>query len=473
MILSIWMAAFQVTSQIKPPVAEDDFASTYVEWPVTVNVLANDYCQHGHTVEILVVGSTVHGTRTYNDSCITYTPFFYHRGIDSIQYIIIDLENNLLSEPGHLYIDVRNDNFDYLDINNYSARINAYGNHFWDFQYHDEHHPFYILENPKGSQKGTIFRSSIWIGAQDAANNIHIAAENNRNYPYWQDLVKKDFWAGPCMDSISYSHTQDSIWNKVWKLDRTDIEYHKSHWWETGYLPIDEILSWPGNGDTTLGQAFSLAPFHDFNNNEVYEPMKGDYPKIRGDQTVFFIFNDDRDNHLHTYGEKLKVEIHGWAYAFDCFEDSAFNNTLFFHYDIYNRSSNEYHDTFLGIQTDYDIGDWSDDFIACDVYRNTIYGYNGNPVDGTGNIYEYGTHPPAQSTTILSGPLMDPDDIDNPKVDSNGQPLCDESYNGLNFGDGIIDNEKFGVTNSVSYTYQNQYSISYWYYDYYNTIIRD
>jgi hypothetical protein len=42
---------------------------------------------------------------------------------------------------------------------------------------------------------------------------------------------------------------------------------------------------------------------------------------------------------------------------------------------------------------------------------------------------------------------MDPDGLDNPKFDSHGHRLCDASVNGTNFGDGIVDNEKYGMTN--------------------------
>jgi hypothetical protein len=62
--------------------------------------------------------------------------------------------------------------------------------------------------------------------------------------------------------------------------------------------------------------------------------MDGDYPLIRGDQALFFIFNDDRNVHSETQGNKLKAEIHGMAYVFDLPGDTAFNNTIFMNYKI-------------------------------------------------------------------------------------------------------------------------------------------
>ena len=42
----------------------------------------------------------------------------------------------------------------------------------------------------------------------------------------------------------------------------------------------------------------------------------------------------------------------------------------------------------------------------------------------------YGDYPPAQGIVILGGPYMDADGIDNPDNE------CDESINGVGFGDG-------------------------------------
>jgi hypothetical protein len=47
---------------------------------------------------------------------------------------------------------------------------------------------------------------------------------------------------------------------------------------------------------------------------------------------------------------------------------------------------------------------------------------------------------------ILGGPTMNPDGLDNPKYDSNGNQIVDESINGIGFGDGVIDNERLGMT---------------------------
>jgi len=48
--------------------------------------------------------------------------------------------------------------------------------------------------------------------------------------------------------------------------------------------------------------------------------------------------------------------------------------------------------------------------------------------------------------------MMDDDGIDNPKIDNLGNQLCDESVNGMFFGDSIIDNERFGMRRFIYFS---------------------
>ncbi len=355
--------------------------------------------------------------------------------------------------------------FSYLDINNVSALFRAAGPHF----FYDKA----AYEVPKGSGKTSIFSNSVWIGGKDASGNLHFAGERYRQGPFAAPAnTKPDFYAGPIMDSVNYSLIQDSVWNYIWNLKKTDIDYHLAHYAQSGYQPIPDILTWPGNGDTLKGQAWQLAPFSDRNNDGIYDPYDGDYPSIRGDQALFFIFNDDRGPHLESLGEKLRIEFHGMAYAFDMPEDSAMKNTVFLNYKIFNRSQKTYDSTYIGIFTDIDLGYAYDDYIGCDVERNMYYGYNGKSVDGSGQPEAYGANPPTQAVVFLAGPYMDNDGIDNPRFDNAGNQLCDYSVNGINFGDSVVDNERLGMTgfmyhnNSISgvpwYMQDPMYAVDYY-----------
>ncbi|MCX6250833.1 MAG: T9SS type A sorting domain-containing protein [Bacteroidetes bacterium] len=333
---------------------------------------------------------------------------------------------------------IQDKGYDSLYVNNVNALFNASGLHFFFKKAR--------FEVPKGSGKTTVFSNSLWIGGKDIQNLLHFAGERYRQGPDFSFAgTKPDFYVGPVMDSINYSSHQDTVWNYIWNLTRSDIEYHRTHYLQPGYTPVHDILTWPGNGDPGLGQAPRLAPFFDLNGDGIYDPYDGDYPEIRGDQALFFIFNDDRGEHLESTGQKLRIEIHGMAYAFNIPGDSALNNTVFLNYRIYNRSQNIYDSTFLGVYTDIDLGYPYDDYIGCDAERNMYYGYNGTLIDGSGQPEAYGENPPTQSVIILAGPYMDPDGLDNPRYDLNGNQLCDASVNGLNFGDSVVDNERLGL----------------------------
>ena len=100
----------------------------------------------------------------------------------------------------------------------------------------------------------------------------------------------------------------------------------------------------------------------------------------------------------------MGVQIQEMAYAFDCPTDTALFHTIFIHYDIFNYSNNDYHDVYIGVFTDFDIGYAYDDYIGCDSAKSFYYGYNGSAYDGTpgGQSGQYGAHPPAQAVVFLS-----------------------------------------------------------------------
>jgi hypothetical protein len=88
------------------------------------------------------------------------------------------------------------------------------------------------------------------------------------------------------------------------------------------------------------------------------------------------------------------------------------------------------------------------------VERGLGYCYNGKAVDGNNEPESYGNQPPAVGVDFFQGPYLDDDGLDNPKftfvIDANGDTLAkeqivDESINGINFGNGIVDDERYGM----------------------------
>jgi len=392
----------------------------------TINLIENDY-NPGNDTLILQYAKSDKGLKIIqvNDSVIKYTIEFSTCSPVEGYYIFSDIHDSIRS-AGKIYLDIQKPSplIDTLDVNNIRASFSAVGMNFYD--------PIYdqgLFEVPKGSGKHTIAQNSLWIGGK-SVYTLHVAAET------WR-LNGADFWPGP----ISEDYQNDDLSKyKVWKIKREEINYHLSHYKDPNYIPIESIATWPGNGNMGLGQAQQLAPFFDQDSDGIYEPLSGDVPQIRGDQSLYFIFNDDYGYHSESGGVPMKIEIHGNAYAFDQPDDSALFNTIFLHYDFINRSEYTYKETYIGMHNYFELGYPFDNFIRCDVSRGNAYVYNANKIDGNGEPFAYGPNPPVQGVTILGGASMPDDFVDNP---SGG---CDESTNGLNFDDGIIDNERMGMT---------------------------
>jgi len=454
----LFILSFFSVAQDKPPVANDDLATAIAGIPISVNVMINDATQEGDTSVIYYVDAK-YGTATFQDSIITYTSEIYLDRTDSVKYLIKDINNGLVSEFGYLILTIENHSFGWLDINDIRARFNAWGGHFWDYYNSGVH--FYV---PGNSKKGSMFCSTLWVGGNDENGNLHLAAERYRQ-------VGVDYFIGPVSDS--YDEDYLIKWQKMWSLSRQEIEDHRANWWKPDYIVPEEIATWPAHGDESQGQTPDIAPYYDYDGDGHYDPMQGDYPVIRGDKTLFFVFNDARDAHTETQGRKMGMQVNAMAYAFDCPQDSALKQSLFLHYTLINTSDTTYYDTYTGMFADFDLGNPWDDYFGSDVEQNSIYVYNGDDDDDPAYpaYYDrsYGPYPPAQSLTMLGGPFMDPDGEDNPSEDLQGEPLCDFSVNGLNFSDGIVDNERLGMTNSMCFS--NNYSLEpYHAFEYYNML---
>jgi hypothetical protein len=309
----------------------------------------------------------------------------------------------------------------YLDINNVKACFTPAGDLFRDSA--GAH-----FEVPKGSGINALGGSSMWIGGYDPNHVLHLAAQTFKSNG-------SDFFAGPMLDSIAYSATTDSQWNRVWKINKSMIDSFRLNLYPT--FPA-AILNWPAQGNPAQGSAQFLAPFFDTNGDGIYDPSSGDYPCIRGDQAIFFIYNDSRNLHTASKASRMGIEIHGMAYAYKESSDSALNNTIFINYQVINRSANTYKNTYVGNWSDQGLGNKNDDFTGCDVRRSMYYAYNGFSCDSSGAAGSgtYGCSPPAQAVALIQGPLADPfDGIDNNHngiIDEPGETFVMSNYTAYN-----------------------------------------
>jgi hypothetical protein len=379
--------------------------------------------------------------------------------------------------------------FRYLDIGNVRTRINTGGDMWWDFESAQ-------YEIPKGSGKMSMFAASLWIGGIDVNNQLKLAALRYRQ-------VGNDYWPGPLTIDGSAATDAETCakYDKHFPMLRSQIDEYLA-WWDDPasypeYTIPDAILNWPAHGDESMGQSFYLAPFYDADGDGVYDPYSGDFPYydltgelcqtltptmdatyyhpddpnnwlygilsdqvLKGDQTLWWVFNDKGNIHTETGGDAIGLEIRGQAFAFST--NDEINNMTFYSYEIINRSTFTLRETYFSQWVDPDLGWHLDDYIGCDVQRGLGYCYNGTPVDGTGQPWAYGAQPPAIGVDFFQGPYMDRIEPGQPlygqdrpsAFDDAGNLLpCDivrefhypEAINGVNFGDGIANNERFGM----------------------------
>lgn len=450
-----------VFGQNNPPVAVNDTVYGFPGYPYRLNILANDYDPDGDSIYVKISGPSSMITRI-NDTTWE-VKFSGGTGItteyDSITtgyYLLVDSQGETCAGKV-VFIYSYAPRFEYIDANNISALISPFGNHFWDLR--NSH-----FEVPKGSGKTAVFNHTLWAGGLDQNNQLFFAGEKYRQ-------VGKDYFQGPITSAVIDS-SFSKLWNRVWKIDKEKIRYHINNWNKAGYTPIDAIASWPAHGDTSKGESYHIAPFYDKDGDGHYSPMQGDYPLIRGDQAVYFIYNDFAGIHTESEGARLGIEIHGMAYEFDRPDDSVLNNTLFFHLDILNKSAYDYHDTYISLFTDFDLGYANDDYVGTDVTHGMVYAYNGTEIDGNGEPEAYGEHPPAFGLCLLGGPFMNADGTDNP--DSG----CGYNTAQFNFGDGVADNERLGLCGSITFTngggyYCTEPAVAIEYYEYMKNIFTD
>ena len=388
--------------------------------------------------------------------------------------------------------------FAWLNINNVRTRVNAGGDMWWDLP-GGSGSKYYI---PANSSTTSLFAGSLWIAGLDINNQLKCAAVRFRQGPNSSLDGGNDFWTGPLTvdGTASIDAATCMEYDKMYTITRAEVDEFIQNWDKPNYEIPTSILNWPAHGDPSRGMSYYLAPFYDKDKDGNYDPTQGDYPYydianalchkqvptmeeeklgtvhgsiladqvIKGDQTIWWVFNDKGNAHTETGGTAIGMEIRAQAFAFAT--NDEINNMTFYSYEIINRSTYTLRETYFSPWTDVDLGYAYDDYVGCDVSRGLGYGYNGKAIDGTGQTEAYGANPPAIGVDFFQGPYLDPDGKDNPKYKytydyshfigmsptgdsmffaTDSVQICDVSINGVNFGNNIIDDERYGMRRFV------------------------
>ncbi len=342
---------------------------------------------------------------------------------------------------------------DSIDVNNINASALVHGDMWWD---PDNYMP--RCNFPNGTVKNIGFASSIWLSGYDDAEQLHIAAQT-----YRQD--GNDYWPGPLDGSGSLNYATSEKWAKIWKVTRAEINAHRGNTVHTFTNTPISVLTWPGKGNTEargkdgvlLDVPAGMAPFVDINNDGVYQPLSGEYPDVRGEQALWWLFSDNGPIHSQTNGSPLKVEVHVLAFAYK--RNTLIDNVVYYDYTVVNKSPNNYHDFRLALWSDVDLGYYLDDFICFDSARRMGITYNATNDDGASAGHpanSYGLNPPAAGVVLVSMPgdvgtsyvpagsfsyySNDPSVAGNPVVDTEfSHYMRSRMRNGSHFQQGGVD----------------------------------
>lgn len=230
--------------------------------------------------------------------------------------------------------------------------------------------------------KSLIYADGLWIAGFDGTTL------RQSSQTYRQSGL--DFVPGPVSNDLN----ADTKFDKVYRVNLQTLTDFKNG--NIQGIP-QEIADWPAHGDTNMGEAYYLAPFVDVNNDGNYDPVDGDYPKIKGDEAIYTIYNDVNTG---SNGNGLGVEIHSMLYGYNTggVEDSI----LFKEYRVINRSTVDYTDAIVSIFADFEVGNSRDDYAATSLETNSIYTYNADSDDE--GPYGFGSKPVAMGLRILKGP---------------------------------------------------------------------
>lgn len=326
-------------------------------------------------------------------------------------------------------------------------------------------------EVPAGEGVSSFYAGSLWLGGVSQSGQLSVAANTFAN--------GTDFYPGPLTQNEAETNPAICLeHDEIFRISRADVSRHRAYHealaagtaeldFPNGYVTPESILRWPAQGNIAGTEGQPLAPFVDVDGDGLYTPEQGDRPAfsddgcdggfadaLHGDEVLFWILND-AGVHTESQGNPLDVEIHCQAWGWQEASENL-SNTTFYTYKVINRSSNTYSDFCAAWWADADVGTATDDYVGCDVSRGMGYAFNGDVTDEpSSSSLGYGEFPPAAGIDFVLGLQEDADDVDNPLTEDYDEVIENQGLMypgaGSGFGDGVVDNERRGMSHFVYY----------------------
>lgn len=292
-----------------------------------------------------------------------------------------------------------------LDVNNVKAGLLTGGDMWQDGRY------IVPQVTPSTEEVSALYAAALWMGGYDAVGNLKLAAQTYRQNG-------DDFWPGPISEDGTTEQSICQDWDRHWKINIGDVSDHITDFADNGQIDGEipnSIKGWPGKGNPFFAEVngFEMplrefAPFKDVNQDGLYNPEDGDYPDMKGDQSVWWIYNDVGNIHEVTGADQIGLEISVMAYAFSSTISPSLDNATFYEYTIISKATLPIFDYYVGIFVDPDLGCWTDDFVGYDVDRQMAFVYNGDAADyDCDGVNGYGTEIPMLGVQMLETPTND------------------------------------------------------------------
>lgn len=265
---------------------------------------------------------------------------------------------------------------------------------------------------PKATGFSSVFASGIWIGGQTGPDNtLRVAAALYDEY---------NFWPGPLgSDGRPVNPNDCSAFDRIYQVSIGEIVHARNG-------ASNDASEWP----VELGAPYFIDTNNDARRNSD-EPRlfradgdvtpinfaAGERPDIVGDEGVWWVMNDVGGPHADINSIPLGVEVRVLAWAFS--RSDALGQTTFYRYTIVNKSGQDINNTYVGVFSDPDLGDFEDDYVGSDPEIGLGFVFNA-----VANDAEYGI-PPALGYDFFQGPVVadrgDPSP-ENPDFDTDNLP---------------------------------------------------
>ena len=283
-----------------------------------------------------------------------------------------------------------------LDWNNVRATLPQGGALWWDFN-----DGGYIVPKDNINPVAAIFAGGLWFGAIDPAGFLRVSATTYNTPPEGS--------SGPLINGQP-DFTTCANFDRHWVVNQSTIDLHLADFSDNGVIdnPESEIMAWPGRGNASSVNYngfdlpdIDLAPFFDANANGIYEPLSGEYPLIKGDEAVWWIYNSGTAP-ANFISPDIQTSIMAYSFA----TNDVLNLTTFYDVKFTNAGVQPLDSAFVGLWVDADLGCFVDDFIGCSPEHNLSYVYNADAIDGDPQcigIPSYGDEVPILGIKLLKG----------------------------------------------------------------------